>query len=119
MAISEAENRAFARLEEAFGDTLWAMLRHYIRAGETISEHLSEAVLCAHWQEAVRLALELGAAGAPFAFSEIDAAAKAFAASVYEGNTAHARRNAAQMVVFEFEKTTLMLQSRYPGLVES
>ena len=116
-AFSTAELHNFALLETAFGDTLWEVLRAYIQIGGTACEKLQEAVSCAHWQEAVRQSLKIASKAADLDFRAVTHAARAFAASVYEGNTSgHVRRNAAQMVIFEFERSCLALESRYPGL---
>ena len=118
-AFSAADLRNFAILETAFGDALWEVLRAYILIGETACEKLQEATTCAHWQEAVRLALKIASTAADLDLRAVADAGRAFAAAVYEDNTAHTRRNAAQMVVLEFEKSRMMLESRYPGLVET
>ncbi len=116
---TEAESRVFAGLETAFGDTLWNLLRRYIDQGERHSEALQDAAACAHWQEAVRRAHKIAALASDLDFRAVVDAVRAFAEAVYEDNTAHARRNAAQMVVLEFERSTLLLENRYPGLAQS
>lgn len=118
-AFSAADLRNFTILETAFGDALWEVLRAYMRIGEQACEKLQEATACAHWQEAVRLALKIASTAADLDLRPVTDAARAFTTAVYEDNTAHTRRNAAQMVVLEFEKSCLMLASRYPGLVET
>lgn len=116
-AFSAAELRNFAILETAFGDTLWEVLRAYIRIGSDACEKLQEATACSHWQEAVRQSLKIASTAADLDFRAVTEAARAFAASVYEGNTSgHVRRNAAQRAVFEFERSCLALESHYPGL---
>jgi hypothetical protein len=119
ICLTEAERRAFALLETAFGDTLWDGLRAYLEQGTRHSEALQEATACAHWQETVRLGLAIAALAADFDFREVVLAARALCEAVYEGHSAHARRNAAQLLVLEFERSTLVLGSRYPGLVAS
>ncbi len=117
--LTEAESRAFTLLETAFGDTLWAKLRAYIDQGEGHCEALQEATTCTHWQEAVRRALKIAALASDLDFRAVVQAARALSDAVYEHHTTHARRNAAQMMVLEFERSVLLLQSRYPGLVAS
>lgn len=119
MAFSAADLRVFAALETAFGDTLWPLLRAYLHDGNAASEKLQAAVACTHWQEAVRLAREIAVMAADLDFRAVEKAAHDFAASVYEANTAHRRRNGAQMLVFEFERSCLLLESRWPGLMET
>lgn len=114
--LTEAESRVFAALETAFGDTLWSILRTYIEQGERHLEALQEATTCAHWQEAVRQALKIAAIASDLDFRAVVQAARGLSDAVYDAHTAHARRNAAQMVVLEFERSKLLLASRYPGL---
>jgi hypothetical protein len=117
--LTEAESRVFAALETAFGDTLWEVLRSYIDQGEGHSQALQQATLCAHWQEAVRRGLKIAALASDLDFRAVVEAVRGLSDAVYEEHTAHARRNAAQMVVLEFERSKLMLASRYPGLVSA
>ena len=119
LAFSAAESRGFALLETAFGDTLWEILKAYIRGGDHACEKLQEATSCAHWLEAARQALKIASLAADLEFRVAANAARAFATAVYEKQNAHACRNAAQMAVLEFEKTKLLIESRYPGLVET
>ena len=117
--LTEAESRAFALLETAFGDTLWDVLRVYIDQGERYSLALQEATTDTHWQEAVRQGLKIAALASDLDIRPVVAAARALSDAVYDGHTAHARRNAAQIMVLEFERSVLVLESRYPGLVAS
>lgn len=119
LALTPAERSFFAALETAFGDTLWDILRSYLAAGERASEKMQEAVSCAHWQEAVRQAKILEAAAHDLDFRGLIEAVRAFAAGVYNAKASgHRLRNGAQMVIMEFERSQLLIQSRYPGLVE-
>jgi len=119
MPLTEADSRVFALLETAFGDTLWGVLRSYLASGERHMDDLQNAVSCAHWQEAVRQAITIANLAADLEFRGVVQAAQALSGTVYQGHTAHARRNAAQLLVLEFERSTLVLESRYPGLVAS
>ena len=117
LLLTEAENRVFAALETAFGDTLWDVLRAYIDQGKGHCEALQQATVCTHWQEAVRRGLKIAELASDLDFRAVVEAARGLSDAVYDSHTAHARRNAAQMVVLEFERSKLMLASRYPGLV--
>lgn len=119
IALSAADARHFAVLETAFGDTLWAALRSYIENATAASLALQTAVECAHWQEAARLARKIGDGATDLDFRGVTEAARRFTASVYSPNTAHARRNIAQMLMLEFVRSVLIITSRYPGLMEN
>jgi len=116
LPLTEAESRVFAALETALGDTLWDILRTYIDQGERHCQALQEATACTHWQEAVRRGLKIAELASDLDFRAVVEAARGLSDAVYEAHTGHARRNAAQMVVLEFERSTLLLASRYPGL---
>jgi hypothetical protein len=117
---SPAENGVFAALETAFGDTLWDILRAYIREGEAASLKLQEASGCAHWREAVRQAMLLHSRAHDLDFRAVTAAMRAFADCAFNAKaTSHERRNAAQLAVLEFERSQILIESRYPGLMAS
>lgn len=119
LALTQAESGVFAALETAFGDTLWDVLRRYLALGGGAAQKLQEAAACAHWQEAVRQAKIIAALAHDLDFRGLMEAVGAFAAGVYDSKaSAHSRRNGAQMVVMEFERSQLLIQTRYPGLVE-
>ncbi len=116
-APGEADSATFAALETAFGDTLKDLLNDYVATSDALCEALQTAAGCAHWQEAARLAIKIGAAAADMGFRPITAAARAFADATYQNTTAHGLRNGAQMVVFEYERLRLALESRFPEFV--
>lgn len=116
-APDEADSAAFAALETAFGETLKDLLNDYVAMSDALCEALQVAAGCAHWQEAARLALKIGAAAADMGFRPITAAARAFADATYQHTSAHEMRNGAQMVVFEYERLRLALESRFPEFV--
>ncbi len=113
----EGDSAAFAALEASFGDALRDALNTYITTSDELCAALQVAAECAHWQEAARVALQLGAAAANMGFYPITTAARAFADATYQHTTAHRLRNAAQMAVFEYERLRLALGSRFPELV--
>lgn len=116
-APGEADSAAFAALETAFGDTLKDLLADYVTTSDALCEALQVAAGCAHWQEAARLALKIGAAAADMGFRPITIAARNFADATYQNTSAHGMRNGAQMVVFEYERLRLALGSRFPDFV--
>jgi hypothetical protein len=113
----ETDSAAFAALETAFGDTLKDLLADYVAMSDEACEALQIAAGCAHWQEAARLALKIGAAAGDMGFRPITIAARNFADATYQNTSAHGMRNGAQMVVFEYERLRLALQSRFPDFV--
>lgn len=117
---SPAENGVFAALETAFGDALWERLRDYLQVGEAACEKLQEATGYAHWQEAVRQAKIIASKAHDLDFRGVNEAIRSFAATAYDSQaSAHARRNGAQLVVMEFERSKILIESRYPGLMAS
>lgn len=113
----ETDNAVFAALETAFGETLKDLLNDYVATSDALCEALQVSAGCAHWQEAARLALKIGAAAADLGFRPITIAARNFADATYQNTSAHGMRNGAQMVVFEYERMRLALASRFPDFV--
>jgi hypothetical protein len=116
-APGAADEAMFAALETAFGDELKDVLTRYIETSDRISEALQDISACAHWQEAARLALQIGSAAADMGFRPITKAARAFADDAYKHTSSSELRNDAQTVVFEYERMRMALERRFPELV--
>lgn len=116
-APGDTDGVLFDALETTFGDALKSALNIYLATSDELCDGLQEAAACAHWQEAVRLALKIGEAADRMGFAPVMLAARAFADTAYDHATAHGMRNGAQMVVFEYERLRLALESRFPELV--
>ncbi len=113
----ESDGAMFAALEKEYGETLKSALNIYLATSDELCDALQEAAACAHWQEAARLALKIGVAASNMGFEPVAHAARSFADAAYAHTTAHGLRNGAQMVVFEYERLRLALESAFPELV--
>lgn len=112
-----SDDAIFAALETAFGDKLGPALNDYFTTADDLCEQLQDAAACAHWLEASRLAAQIRIGADGLGFSPIVYAARVFADTAHNNASAHGMRNAAQMVVFEYERMRLALLARFPDLV--
>lgn len=119
VAPGATDGPIFAALETAFGDTLGEVLQNYVKTCDALSEKLQDASAYAYWQEAARVALEMGHSSADLGFDPVAKLARAFADLVYQDVNAHQMRNAAQTLVFEYDRVRLALGARFPEHVAS
>jgi hypothetical protein len=118
-APGASDEAIFAALEATYGAELKSVLALYLENSDALCERLQEAMACAFWQEAVRVALKIGEEADAFGFHPIAAAARKLADATYHADSAHHLRNDGQMVVFEYERFRLALEQRFPNLVAS
>ena len=118
-APGASDNAVFAQLETAFGETLTGTLKRYLDSSNELCERLQDASACAHWQEAVRVAILIGEEADALGFHRVATAARSFADATYHADRPHQLRNGAQLVVFEYERFRLALEARFTGLVAS
>ena len=109
----------FAHLEATYGAELKSVLALYLENSDALCERLQTAASCAHWQEAVRVAILIGREADALGFHPVATAARMLADAAYHADHAHRLRNDAQMVVFEYERFRLALAARFPGMVAS
>lgn len=116
-AIYETDAAQFAALEAAHGERLKDALQQFVSTCDELCERLEAASACAHWQEAARVTLLIGEAAHELGMETVTNAAKVFADGAYHQMTAHRLRNAAQTLVFEYERLRLAMMARYPDYV--
>jgi hypothetical protein len=107
----------FARLETQFGGELATALNFYLENSDALNERLEEAMACAYWQEAVRVALKLGQEADAMGFHRIAAVARALADATYHADNGSALRNEAQLVMLEYGRFRLALMARFSNLL--
>lgn len=118
-AVTASDAQVFARLETVFGAKLSTVLQGYLETSDQLNIRLQDAASCAHWQEAVRAALVIGEEADEMGFYRVAKTARSFADAAYSEDQAHALRNGAQMVVFEYERFRLALEMRFPNHIAS
>lgn len=118
-APGATDEAVFAALEMTYGAELKPVLTLYLETSDALCERLQEAMACAFWQEAVRVALKIGQEADALGFHCVTRAARRLADGTYHADSAHHLRNDAQLVVFEYERFRLALGFRYPNLVAS
>jgi len=118
-APGASDHAVFAQLETAFGGALKDVLARYLAISDGLCQRLQDASGCAHWQEAVRVALQIGHEADELGFHRVAQAARGFADAAYHADDAHSLRNGAQTVVFEYERFRLALEMRFPDQVAS
>lgn len=116
-ALYETDAAQFDALEAAVGEGLKETLQRFVTTCDELCERLETASACAHWQEAARVTLLIGEAAQELGLDSITKAAKAFADGAYHQMTPHRLRNAAQTLVFEYERLRLAMMARYPDFV--
>ncbi len=112
-----SDDAIFAALEIKFGDKLGAALNDYFSHTDELCELLQDAAACAHWMEAARLAAQIRIGAEALGFSPIIYAAHVFADTAHNNASAHGLRNAAQTVVFEYERMRLAVMARFPDAI--
>jgi len=124
-APGASDAAVFADLEKNFGGALKTVLALYLETSNALSERLQDAMACAYWQEAVRVAIQIGDKADALGFHPVAQAAHAFAYAAYhdadDDDRPHRLRSDAQMVVLEYERFRLALEMRFrdhiaPGL---
>ena len=115
-APGASDETVFAQLEAIYGAELKNVLTLYLENSDALCQHLQDAASCAYWQEAVRFALKIGHEADALGFHRVATAARGFADAAYHADDAHALRNGAQTVVFEYERFRLALAMHFPFL---
>jgi HPt (histidine-containing phosphotransfer) domain-containing protein len=107
----------FSALEKSVGlNTLIEILQCFVVTAEQLTNSLSEACAQEKWDEAARLAQDIVGAAGGLGLTAMTQAARHFAQASRAGETPHALRNAAQMVVGEHLRARKALINLYPGL---
>jgi len=107
----------FSALEKSVGlKTLIEILQCYVVTAEQLTNSLSEACAGERWDEAARLAQDIVGAAGGLGLTAMTQAARHFAQASREGETPHALRNAAQMVMGEHLRARKALVNLYPDL---
>ncbi len=105
----------FSTLEKAVGvQTLVEILQCYIVTAEQLTNNLAQACADEKWDEAARLAQDIGGAAGGLGLVAITQAARNFARAAREGQNRHDLRNAAQAVVGEHVRARQALIHLYP-----
>jgi HPt (histidine-containing phosphotransfer) domain-containing protein len=117
-AISAAiDPVAFSTLEKSVGvDKLVDILQCYIVTAEELTKALAEASAEEKWDDAARLAQDIVGAAGGLGLSAIAQAARHFAQAARDGQSCHALRNAAQLVVGEHVRARQALVQLYPEM---
>jgi hypothetical protein len=118
-APGASDEAVFAGLEATYRADLTNVLALYLENSDQLCQRLQDCAACAYWQEAVRVALKIGEEADALGFHRVAGAARGLADSTYHADGAHALRNDAQMVVLEYERFRLALETRFPNLVAS
>ena len=118
-APGASDEAVFAQLETTYGAELKNVLSLYLENSDALCQRLQDAAACAYWQEAVRVALKIGQEADALGFHRVATAARDFADAAYHADDAHALRNGAQTVVFEYERFRLALEMHFTDLVAS
>ncbi len=118
-APGAADDVVFAHLQSTFAAELKNVLSLYLENSDAFCERLQQAAACAHWQEAVRVALAIGHEADALGFHRVATSARTFADATYHTASPHALRDDAQMVVLEYERFRLALAARFPSLVSA
>lgn len=116
-APGASDAAVFAHLEKIHGDGLKAVLARYLETSDTLCQRFQDAVECAFWQEAVRVALKIGEEADTLGFHRLATAARRLADATYHADSAPVLRNNAQLVVFEYGRFRLALAARYPEFI--
>jgi len=107
----------FSTLEKSVGvKTLIEILQCYEATAEQLTNALAEACAEEKWDEAGRLAQDIVGAAGGLGLTAITQAARHFTKANREGESPHALRNAAQMVVGEHLRARKALSNLYPDL---
>jgi HPt (histidine-containing phosphotransfer) domain-containing protein len=108
---------AFSDLEKSVGVTaLVDILQCYVATAEQLTVSLSDACAGDRWEEAFRLAQDIGGAAGGLGLTAVTQAARAFAQKSREGVSRHDLRNAAQLVVGEHLRAKEALTHLYPDV---
>jgi HPt (histidine-containing phosphotransfer) domain-containing protein len=108
---------AFSTLEKSVGvPALVDILQCYIATAEQLTGALSQACAEEKWEDAGRLAQDIVGAAGGLGLSAITQAARHFAQAARRGESRHALRNAAQMVVGEHVRARQALIQLYPDV---
>ncbi len=107
----------FSALEKSVGlKTLVEILECYVVTAEQLTNALSDACADEKWDEAARLAQDIVGAAGGLGLAAMTKAARHFTQASREGETPHALRNAAQLVVGEHLRARKALVNLYPDL---
>jgi len=115
-APGASDEAVFAHLETTYAAELKTVLALYLENSDALCQRLQDAAACAYWQEAVRAALQIGHEADALGLHRVATAARGFADATYHADDAHALRNGAQTVVFEYERFRLALAMHFPFL---
>jgi len=108
---------AFSTLEKSVGvPALVDILQCYMTTAEQLTGALSQACAEEKWEDAGRLAQDIVGAAGGLGLSAITQAARQFAQAARGGESRHALRNAAQMVVGEHVRARQALIQLYPDV---
>ena len=107
----------FGALEKSVGSrALVEILQCYIVTAEQLTDALTRACEHEKWDEAARLAQDIGGAAGGLGLAAITQAARHFAVNAREAADRHALRNAAQLVVSEHVRARQALIHLYPDV---
>jgi hypothetical protein len=118
-APGAADDDVFLALESAHGDALKPMLAACLKDVDVWCERLRDAIECAYWQEAVRVALRIGHETERLGFLRPAVTARRLADATYHADHAALLRAEAQLVVFECGRFRLAIAARYPEFIAS
>ncbi len=113
-ALGESEEAVFAGLEATYRADLKNVLTLYLENSDQLCQRLQDCAACAYWQEAVRVALKIGEEADALGFHRVAKAARTLADSTYHADSAHSLRSDAQIVVLEYERFRVALETRFP-----
>jgi HPt (histidine-containing phosphotransfer) domain-containing protein len=107
----------FADLQRSVGTkSLIEILQCYIVTAEELTNALAEASAEGNWDEAERLAQDIVGAAGGLGLSAVAEAASLFSRKMRDGESGHALRNAAQIVVGEQIRARQALSKLYPDV---
>jgi signal transduction histidine kinase/HPt (histidine-containing phosphotransfer) domain-containing protein len=108
---------AFSTLEKSVGvKALVDILQCYIVTAEELTQALADACAAEKWEEASRLAQDIGGAAGGLGLTAVTQAARIFTQKSRDGENRHELRNAAQMVMGEHLRAKQALSHLYPDV---